>query len=82
MHSADANVAATGQVAPREPLQVELQDPMPMNPRSHEGYEILPLATYDIEARVLSVETYSWDQGAELAPIDLALGWGPMSDSG
>ena len=69
-----------GQVAPREPLQVELKNPVPIHSEAHEGYEILPIATYDIEARVLSVETYRWDQGAELAPIDLALGWGPMSD--
>ena len=69
-----------GQVAPREPVQVDLQDATPMHPATHAGYEILPLATYAIEARVLSVETYRWDRGAELAPVDLALGWGPMSD--
>jgi hypothetical protein len=30
---------------------------------------------------VLSAERYRWDAGADLAPVDLALGWGPMSDS-
>jgi hypothetical protein len=34
-----------------------------------------------LTARVLSREDYRWDAGASLAPMDLALGWGPMSDS-
>jgi len=29
---------------------------------------------------VLSREDYRWDAGADLAPMDLALGWGSMSD--
>ena len=29
---------------------------------------------------MLSRENYRWDDGADLAPIDLALGWGAMSD--
>ncbi len=44
-------------------------------------FEIAPQAGYDIEARVLSVESYLTDSGASLAPIDFAVGWGPMSDS-
>ena len=34
-----------------------------------------------LTARVLSREDYRWDAGASLAPMDLALGWGRMSDS-
>jgi hypothetical protein len=30
---------------------------------------------------VLGAERYRFDRGAELAPVDLALGWGPMSDT-
>jgi len=30
---------------------------------------------------VLGVERYRFDRGAQLSPLDLALGWGPMSDS-
>lgn len=37
------------------------------------------LASYTITARVLASETYSLDKGSEIAPIDLALGWGPMA---
>ncbi len=38
-------------------------------------------AHFDITARVLSRKDYSWDEGSDLVPIDLALGWGRMSDS-
>ena len=38
-------------------------------------------ATYQITARILSVERYHFDFLAALIPEDLALGWGPMSDS-
>ncbi|WP_413586739.1 hypothetical protein [Bdellovibrio sp. HCB274] len=40
-----------------------------------------PLANYKIRARVLSTNRYWFDPGAAISPIDLALGWGPMSDS-
>ena len=39
------------------------------------------LAAFVVEARVLGRENYRFDAGAELAPVDLALGWRPMSDS-
>ena len=45
------------------------------------GYQIKPLAKYEIKARVLSSERYRWDAGADLVPIDLAVGWGAMSDT-
>lgn len=32
------------------------------------------------EAMVLGREDYRFDRGAQLSPIDLALGWGPMAD--
>ena len=44
------------------------------------GYRIVPLEKFDFQARVLKTEHYSMDRGAELAPVDLALGWGPMAD--
>lgn len=44
-------------------------------------YELTPLADYVIEARVLSRHDYSFDAGSALAPTDLAVGWGRMSDS-
>jgi hypothetical protein len=38
-------------------------------------------AHIEITARVLSRKDYSWGADADLVPMDLALGWGRMSDS-
>ena len=43
-------------------------------------YAITPLQSFEIEARVLSTEQYTFGREADLAPVDLALGWGQMSD--
>lgn len=45
-----------------------------------EGHQITPLANFSIQAKVLAREDYSFDRGAELSPVDLALGWQNMSD--
>ena len=45
------------------------------------GYRITPAAEFSLRARVLSTEKYRVGREADLSPIDLALGWGPMSDS-
>src|SRR5437868_12705828 len=66
-----------GVMAPDEPSQQETH----VSPFAFKEYEIAPQASYDIEARVLSVESYVVDAGANLAPLDFAVGWGPMSDS-
>ncbi len=42
-------------------------------------YQITPLAEFQLVARVLSAKRYRTDHEAELSPVDLALGWGPMS---
>jgi hypothetical protein len=39
------------------------------------------LARFELAARVLSAERYRFDREAKLSPIDLALGWGPMSSN-
>lgn len=38
-------------------------------------------ARLEIEARVLGSRRYYLGRGSSLSPLDLALGWGPMSDS-
>jgi hypothetical protein len=48
---------------------------------TEKGYEIRPLARYIIRARVLSRKRYFFDPAADIAPLDLALGWQEMSDS-
>jgi hypothetical protein len=44
-----------------------------------EKYQITPLANFQLVARVLGAKSYRTDREAELSPVDLALGWGPMS---
>jgi hypothetical protein len=66
-----------GIIAPDAPLQEALKD---ADSFQYEGYTIKPLASFKLKARVLSRKRYRFDLGAELSPIDLALGWGPMSD--
>jgi len=44
------------------------------------GYNLTPLATFSVTARVLASKNYYMGREADLAPVDLALGWGPMSD--
>jgi len=47
----------------------------------HGDFELEPLADFSLEARVLSRHDYAFDTESALAPTDLALGWGRMSDS-
>ena len=65
-----------GMPAPRDPIQTS--DALPLLFR-HGDYTLTPLADYTIKAVVLSRERYRNDPAASLAPVDLALGWGPMS---
>jgi hypothetical protein len=44
-----------------------------------DAYQITPMAEFQLKAKVLAAKHYSHDREAELAPVDLALGWGPMS---
>ncbi len=66
-----------GAVAPDQPVQGQTE----RTQISHQGYTIHPLASFEITARVLSTQKYSSDREADLSPLDVALGWGPMSDS-
>ena len=67
-----------GVLVSAEPVQVD-SGSAPTFEKS--GYQIKPLAKYEIKARVLSSERYRWDAGADLVPFDLAVGWGAMSDT-
>jgi len=44
------------------------------------GYQITPLASFVIKAKVLSKNSYLLGRESDLSPIDLALGWKNMSD--
>jgi hypothetical protein len=43
------------------------------------NYDVTAVASYEITARVLGTKRY-WGDHQKLAPYDVALGWGPMSD--
>ena len=60
-----------------EPRQALIKSPKPWKRGER---LIVPMARFSLEARVLGKESYWLDAGADISPIDLALGWGPMSD--
>ncbi|MCX7602008.1 MAG: hypothetical protein N2Z75_08730 [Meiothermus sp.] len=69
-----------GVLAPYAPFQA------PLTPQSEvrlekPGYQFRPVAHFELEARVLSKRLYRYDAAAAIAPVDLALGWGRMSDT-
>src|SRR5437667_12711810 len=67
-----------GIVAPDEPVQVNLEP----SPRFEaKGYTFVKRAKFDITARLLRKEAYRFDGSAALAPVDLGVCWGPLSDS-
>lgn len=43
-------------------------------------YQLTPLASFAINAKVLAKKTYKSGRESDLSPIDLALGWKNMSD--
>ena len=44
------------------------------------AWTVTPLARYDIEAIVLHTLRYRFGKFSEFSPLDVAMGWGPMSD--
>lgn len=44
------------------------------------GFQVSPLAEFQIKAKVLAREDYVLGRESELSPTDLVLGWGEMSD--
>ena len=67
-----------GVLAPDDPIQVTPADPTPFEFRD---YSFEPLADFSLIARVLGRQTYRTGRESDLSPLDLALGWGRMSDS-
>lgn len=66
-----------GVLVPESPRQVDLVGSEPFRVGQ---FTLTPRAGFKIRARVLSVESYYLGDEAELAPMDLALGWDVMSD--
>lgn len=67
-----------GVLAPQVPVQEDLKDASVIE---RGEFRLTPLAHFRVNARVLGREDYRFDEGAALSPMDLALGWGRMSDS-
>lgn len=67
---------APGILVSRVPIQTDIQS----SSFEFEDYLITRKAHFDIQARVLSTEDYYLSRESDLSPIDLALGWGVMSD--
>ena len=70
-------VLGPGIYAAQAPKQTKIDRPAPY---VMDEFEITELAYFEIRAKVLGKENYSLGRESDLAPIDLALGWGPMSD--
>lgn len=71
-------VPAAGVIAPDAPIQDDITNGTSLQ---RGDVTLVTRAHFELTARVLSREDYRFDAGASLAPLDLALGWGPMSDS-
>jgi hypothetical protein len=65
-----------GVLIPSEPQQTATSD----SPLAFGNFQLKPLAHFAIDARVLHRKVYRWDKQSSLVPVDLALGWGAMSD--
>ena len=66
-----------GILAPSDPWQGPTGSGIPW---SENGNQFTPLADFHLRARVLHTESYWFDHGSAISPLDLAVGWGPMSD--
>lgn len=67
---------APGVLVPNEPRQTETAEAV----YARGKVELKTLAHFEIDARLLHSKIYRWDAQASLVPVDLALGWGAMSD--
>jgi len=66
-----------GMLVTSAPQQTVIRNPTPWQ---RDKRLIVPLAKFSLKARVLGKEKYRSDPTSDISPIDLALGWGPMSD--
>jgi hypothetical protein len=73
-----AFTAPQGVLAQQAPIQQNLDTPQHFDAR---GLTFEKRAKYDLTVRLLRKERYRLDGGASIAPYDLAVGWGPMSDT-
>ena len=81
VHYADQRLQNHGLAAVSQPLaDSPVQEATSKAAFEFRGYQVKPLATFAVRARVLSREDYYVGKEAELSPLDLALGWKRMAD--
>ncbi|MEY2491017.1 MAG: hypothetical protein QOC70_2959 [Verrucomicrobiota bacterium] len=61
-----------------EPAQITIGDGEAVI--EHGQYHLKPLARFSLDGRILHRKVYGYDRESKLVPVDLAVGWGPMSD--
>lgn len=66
-----------GVTASEQPEQTNLTESIEWQ---KDNFKLKALVEYKIKARVLSRNTFSIGKESRISPLDLALGWGPMSD--
>lgn len=69
-----------GVLAPDAPFQAPIANLQEVKLQKL-GYQFQPQAYFELQARVLSRRLYRYDAASKLSPLDLALGWGRMSDT-
>jgi hypothetical protein len=67
-----------GVLVDADPRQTELSHAEPI---AFKGVRLTPHARFDAQVRVLSRSRYWLGALADVAPLDIAVGWGQMSDS-
>ena len=67
-----------GEIAAADPLQSELEAPQSV---TRGEFQVIGQARFSAEVRVLGRERYRFGDLADVSPLDIAVGWGPMSDS-
>jgi hypothetical protein len=67
-----------GEIAAADPRQSDLEAPQAI---TRGDFQVVPQARFSAEVRVLARERYRLGALADVAPLDIAVGWGPMSDS-
>jgi hypothetical protein len=67
-----------GEIAAADPSQSELEAPQTV---TRGEFQVIGQARFSAEVRVLGRERYRFGDLADVSPLDIAVGWGPMSDS-
>lgn len=67
-----------GELVPDDPQQLEIAG---IEPIALKEAQLTPRAAFSAQVRVLSRERYWLGTMGDVAPLDIAVGWGPMSDS-